>query len=71
MKRISTALMRGEAVKLSGGPMDGWIVKPDAPALREGWYATLPQPHKDRFKPGRYYLSGTDKRLAIWKETPQ
>lgn len=25
-------------VTLRGGPMDGWAVKPDAPALRPDWY---------------------------------
>jgi hypothetical protein len=24
--------------------MDGWVVKPDAPALRPDWYLTLPRP---------------------------
>lgn len=28
-----------DSVVLSGGPMDGWIVKPDAPALEPDWRA--------------------------------
>lgn len=28
-----------DSVALSGGPMDGWIVKPDAPALDPDWRA--------------------------------
>lgn len=30
------------SVALRGGPMDGWVVTPDAPALRPDWYRTLP-----------------------------
>jgi hypothetical protein len=40
---IASNLPRGaastaETVKLVGGPMDGWLVKPDAPALQAGWW---------------------------------
>ena len=27
-----------DRITLHGGPMDGWIVKPDAPVLRPEWY---------------------------------
>lgn len=35
MKR--TASSDPDAVTLRGGPMDGWVVKPDAPALQPSW----------------------------------
>ena len=35
------------AVRLVGGPMDGWVVEPDAPCLRPDWHETWP-----RRKPG-------------------
>lgn len=31
-------------IALHGGPMDGWLVLPGAPALRPDWYRTLPRP---------------------------
>ena len=30
-----------DSVSLAGGPMDGQVVKPDAPALRPDWYLGL------------------------------
>jgi hypothetical protein len=33
---------REAGIVLHGGPMDGWVVAPDAAALRADWYRTLP-----------------------------
>jgi len=43
-----------DVVRLRGGPMDGWLVTPDAPALDSGWGATSGHPG------WRYELVGTD-----------
>lgn len=43
-----------ESVTLAGGPMDGWVVKPDAPALRPDWFSTMPPHLARRHVPGRY-----------------
>jgi hypothetical protein len=42
-RAIAANLPRGtastaETVKLVDGPMDGWLVEPDAPALQAGWW---------------------------------
>jgi hypothetical protein len=69
-----------DVVILKGGPMDGWIVAPDAPALRPDWAETWPQPaprgllarlfHVNRrrwpwARPGRYVVLGN---MATWAE---
>lgn len=43
-----------DSVVLAGGPMDGWVVKPGAPALRPDWYRTWPPTVAARHAPGRY-----------------
>lgn len=52
-------------VRLVGGIMDGWLVRPDADALRTDWYKTNPSGMSTG--PGRYVLaaSGTE---AEWME---
>ena len=51
------------SVALTGGPMHGWVVKPDAPALRPGWHATWPP--TVTAEPGRYVLDEAG-RSASW-----
>lgn len=48
-------------VRLNGGPMDGWLVKRDAPSLAPDWYRTWPPNVRAADEPGRYELaeSGT------------
>jgi hypothetical protein len=50
-----------QGVRLNGGPMDGWLVKPDAPSLAPDWYRTWPPRTAEPHLPGRYELadSGT------------
>lgn len=45
-----------DAVLLAGGPMDGWVVKPGAPALREDWWESWPAGIAATWTPGRYVL---------------
>lgn len=52
-----------DSVTLLGGPMDGWVVKPDAPALLPDWYRTWPPDIAAANEPGRYVLEG---REATW-----
>lgn len=45
LRSASSTVPRGSGmhgVILAGGPMDGWVVAPDAPALRPDWHTTLP-----------------------------
>jgi hypothetical protein len=42
------------SIVLEGGPMDGWVVKADAPALAPDWYTTWPPSIAARNEPGRY-----------------
>ena len=56
-----------DSVSLLGGPMDGWVVKPDAPALRPDWAASWPPSVARRSRPGRYELEPDGKR-ARWHE---
>ena len=51
------------SVVLAGGPMDGWVVTPDAAALRPDWWRTWPRTIAARFKPGRYGPPAPDGRL--------
>jgi hypothetical protein len=39
MTTKTTREIDSDPVLLRGGPMDGWYVKPNAPALRLGWGA--------------------------------
>lgn len=52
-------------VRLHGGPMDGWLVKPDADVLAIDWHMTWPPSVADRFTPGRYELDASGK-WATW-----
>lgn len=45
--------------------MDGWVVKPGAPALQPEWYRTWPPATKREWAPGRYVLEGQE---ATWRE---
>jgi hypothetical protein len=47
-----------DSVTLVGGPMDGWIVKPDAPALRPDWCTTWPDSVAAKNAPGLYVAAG-------------
>jgi hypothetical protein len=42
LRRMLGISRRPETVRLRGGPMDGWLVTPDAPSLRRDWWYTLP-----------------------------
>lgn len=55
-----------KGVRLHGGPMDGWLVKPDADVLELDWYMTCPPTVTDKFDPGRYDLDPSGK-YAIWR----
>lgn len=70
------------SVLLRGGPMDDWVVKPDAPCLRPDWYLTIPRPTRRTVvdvilrrpvrltSPGRAarYVLDPDGRTARWVE---
>jgi len=69
------------SVELHGGPMDNWIVKPDAPVLRSDWYRTIPipprrsiidmvlrRPGKPRMARAGHYGLSDDGRSATWVE---
>jgi hypothetical protein len=43
-----------EGIRLRGGPMDGWLVREDAPAFRPDWYQSLPGWSQEELKPGHY-----------------
>lgn len=63
------------SVTLSGGPMNGWVVKPDAPVLRPDWQAP-PEPSRSFLSrlagrptssaQGRYVVDATGIR-ATWQ----
>lgn len=53
------------SVTLSGGPMDGWVVKPDAPALDPGWCLTWPPTSAAKHAPGQYLPAGPGR--ARWE----
>lgn len=58
-------------VRLIGGPMDGFLVYQDAPALSGDWYRTWPESTASAFHPGRYVISGEmalDTPIARWRE---
>lgn len=58
-----------DSVTLQGGPMDGWVVTPTAPALEPTWYSTLPAHLLARWRPGRYRpVEGSSPRVARWHE---
>jgi len=56
-----------DSVTLRGGPMDGWVVTPDAPALQADWYTTWPPKISAAWQPGRYVLGPEERlRTAHW-----
>lgn len=55
---------RYDSVLLVGGPMDGWIVAPDAPCLRPDWSETWP-----RRKPGIVARARGKRGALIIRET--
>lgn len=58
-----------DSVTLRGGPMDGWIVKPDAPALEPDWYTTWTPNIAAAWQPGRYVLGPEERlRIAHWAD---
>jgi hypothetical protein len=60
------------AVRLRGGPCDGWLVGDDAAMLvQEHWYDLLPEAEKWRSGPGLYAQLGKmeqDTGVATWVE---
>lgn len=61
------AASRPRSIVLRGGPMDGWVVKPKAPALHPDWHTTWNTkvaPSLSGWEPGRYVLddAGTEAR---------
>jgi hypothetical protein len=71
-KALATSMANGqplqhplpESVTLSGGPMNGWVVKPGAPALRPDWCLTWPKSVAAKHDPGQYVADGP--RRAKW-----
>jgi hypothetical protein len=58
-------------VRLIGGPMDGFLVYRDAPALSGDWYRTWPESIASAYLPGRYVIAGEmeqDTPVARWQE---
>lgn len=69
-RAIWNAVVPG-SVALIGGPMDGWAVEPDAPALRPDWHETWNvnvAPSLANWEPGRYVQR--DGNVAEWQELP-
>lgn len=54
-----------KGIRLNGGPMDGWLVKDDAPSLAADWHRTWPPTTAEQFGPGRYELAD-DGTWAVW-----
>lgn len=79
VKRIGSALRRGghapDAVLLEGGPMDGWIVKPDAACLQPDWATAyrplgnlgIPPSVAEAARTGGRYVLTADRRTARWE----
>jgi hypothetical protein len=57
-----------EGVRLRGGPMDGWLVSQNAPALQPDWYKTWPPTVAARHRSGQYEVSDSG-TWAEWKAT--
>jgi hypothetical protein len=58
-------------VRLIGGPMGGFLVLRDAPALSVDWHRTWPESIASAFCPGRYVIAekmDQDTLLARWQE---
>jgi hypothetical protein len=53
------------SVTLTGGPMDSWVVKADAPALRPDWCLTWPESVAAANDPGMYVADGPGR--ARWE----
>ncbi|MGH6866777.1 MAG: hypothetical protein ACREDO_11555 [Methyloceanibacter sp.] len=53
-----------QGVRLNGGPMDGWLVKPGAPSLAPDWYRTWPPTMAKHHRPGHYELADSGPDLA-------
>lgn len=75
-RRLQTEVKTGtlkhpapDSVVLAGGPMDGWVVKPDAPALRPDWHRTWPPTIAARHAPGHYAAPVRDGRIqrSTWQ----
>lgn len=61
----------GSPVRLVGGPMNGFLVYRNAPALSADWYRTWPQSIASESHPGQYVVTGEmeqDELLARWRE---
>lgn len=58
-----------DSVQLVGGPMDGWSVKPGAPALQADWCLNWPPSIAARHRPGMYVEdpTSTRPRQARWE----
>lgn len=56
-------------VRLVGGPMDAWLVRDDAAALRPDWYKSWTDEIAREFEPGGYVVSSEMEdgaRVARW-----
>jgi hypothetical protein len=69
-RAVERAARKGSAdtIRLRGGPMGGWLVTPDAPALQPDWWKTWPDHVAEYFDPGRYVATEeTDVNVPIWE----
>jgi hypothetical protein len=53
-----------DGIRLNGGPMNGWLVLADAPALMPDWYKTWPPGIAEKHEPGRYEVAAS----GTWAE---
>jgi hypothetical protein len=60
---VKTSGTRG--VRLSGGPLDTWLVRSNAKELAVGWYATWPVSIR-RGRPAGYYRLSEGGSSAVW-----
>ena len=55
------------SIHLLGGPMAGWLVKPQAPVLLPDWWESWPESIAERWWPGFYELL-EEQHQARWVE---
>jgi len=65
-RRLANRRRDPRGVTLSGGPMDGWTVTRDAPALDAEWWRTWTDTIAATNRPGRYVR--LDVGRARWRE---
>ena len=74
LRRLLGIRRAPETVRLRGGPMNNWLVTPDAQALRRDWWFTLPPRIASRWPTYGSYVRVGDERgrlldEARWIET--